>query len=86
MENCSVPYNGQRTIRNATVNHPDVVKGMAAHKEESARAIRQYVKEGRRKNKPGTTRALKHTITEEVHKDGLADTVKTVTNTKRESN
>jgi hypothetical protein len=83
---CSVPYNGRPRTINATVNPPELNKGIAKLKEHSAEAIRKYVREGRRANKPGTKRELKHTFTEEHHSLEGAVQKKITSTTKRRSN
>ena len=82
MEDCSIPYNGRPRTINATRNDPALVKGMADQKAHAGKAIAEHAKQMRHKNGKGI-RAVKHTITEEIHKDGLSERQKVTVNTAR---
>ncbi len=79
---CSIPYGGGPRTINATVNAPSIVKGMADQKVQAGKAIAEHAKLSKHKNGKGT-RSLKHTITEEIHKDGLTEKQKLTVSTKR---
>ena len=85
MDNATVRYGGARGVINATVNPPSIVKGMAEQKAFAGKAIAEHAKLSRHKNGKGT-RAVKHTITEDVHKDGLVEKQKVTVSTKRTNN
>lgn len=83
----TVPYAGQRSMRNATVNDPALVAGIAKQKEYTADAVRQYVKEGRRQNKPGSKRTIKHILPmEETYTPEGPVSKRPTTQTRRKSN
>ena len=82
MDNATVNYGGSPRAINATVNHPDVTKGMAKQKAVAGKAIAEHASLMRHKNGKGT-RAVKHTISEEIHKDGLTERQKIIVNTTR---
>jgi len=79
-DNCSIPYEGARSIRNATVNHPDVDTAIAAQKEASAVGIREHASRMRHKVK---SKDMKKTVTEECNSSEGPLKVKSHSTTKR---